>query len=395
MSADADVLSRASASGRMRLAMIGFRGIPHSYGGNEEFIRHLGPRLAQRGHEVWVYSRSGDYPDRARTWRGVRRVFYPAPRHKWLGQLTHAALSMGDALARRPDVIFIQTLPSAPFSIAPWITGQRVVINVNGMEWGRDKWGRIAKAYYRGAARISVRAATAIVNDSDAMRNHYLERFGRDSYFIPYGADIESSTDPRVLSAYGVEAREYYLIVSRFVPENNVDFLIDEYRQSGVRRPLLVVGSANYSNSWVESLMRRSGETVRLVGHVANPDHLRELHCNSYAYLHGHSLGGTNPSLLRALGCGECVLALDNPFNREVLTGRDGTVCGMLFPRERGALARLLDDIDSSPERAASLRAIAPGRIREAYDWESVTDRYESVFHEVIEHGGRGRRLPR
>lgn len=378
----------------MRLGMIGFRGIPHTYGGNEEFIRHLAPSLAARGHDIWVYCRAGDYSDRTSVWRGVRRVFYPAPDHKWLGQLTHAALSMSDAVARRFDAIFIQTLPSAPFSILPWVARQRIAVNVNGMEWGRDKWGRAAKAYYRTAARLSVRVATAIVNDSEAMRHYYLERFGRDSYFIPYGADIEESSDQGVLRAFGVEPRGYYLIVSRFVPENNTDFLVDEYQRSGASRPLLVVGSANYSSRWVRSLLARAGENVRFTGHLGDPEHLRELHCNSYAYLHGHSVGGTNPSLLRALGCGECVLALDNPFNREVLVGPSGHAHGLLFPREAGALAALISSIDADPARAIALRAAAPSRIREAYTWESVTDRYEAMFADVIDRGSAGRKLP-
>lgn len=378
----------------MRLAMIGFRGIPHSYGGNEEFIRHLGPRLAKRGHEVLVYARSGDYPERVPVWRGVRRIFYPAPDHKWLGQLTHAALSMGDALVRRPDVIFIQTLPSAPFALLPWMAGRRVVINVNGMEWGRDKWGRVAKGYYRSAARVSVLAATAIVNDSDAMRHYYLERFNRESYFIPYGADIEESSDPGVLRTYDLEPRGYYLIVSRFVPENNVDFLIDEYRRSQAARPLLVVGSANYTSPWVKALLGRASPSVRFVGHIRDASHLRELHCNSYAYLHGHSLGGTNPSLLRALGCGECVLALDNPFNREVLVGAGGREHGLLFGKEPGALALAIRSLEGNPTLAAALRESAPERIREAYTWESVTDRYEAMFADVVARGTGRRKLP-
>jgi len=289
--------------------------------------------------------------------------------------------------------VFIQSLPSAPFSVLPRLARQRVVINVNGMEWGRDKWGIVGKSYFRAAARISAKLATAIVNDSAAMREYYLERFSRDSYFIPYGAEVEGSTDPSILSAYGVEPRGYYLIVSRFVPENNPDFLIDEYTRSGAQRPLVVVGSANYSDKWVRSLFARARPDVKFVGHVADPAHLKELHCNSYAYLHGHSLGGTNPSLLRALGCGACVVALDNPFNREVLTGADGTGHGLLFNKREGELASLLRALDSNSPHAAELRTLAPQRIREAYDWESVTDRYEAMFRAVV--GSRkGEKLP-
>lgn len=376
----------------MRLAMIGFRGIPHTYGGNEEFIRNLAPRLAARGHEVIVYCRSGHYTDRTPRWRGVHRVFYPAPEHKSLGQFTHAVLATADAIARRPDIIYIHTLPSAPFGLLPKLAGQRVVINVNGMEWGRDKWGRVGKAYFRAAARISVRVATAIVNDSEAMRRLYRDRFGRDSYFIAYGADIESSRNPALISSFGVEPQGYYLIASRLIPENNPDLIVDAYRHSGVARPLLIAGSANYSDRWVKALLDRADATVRFVGHV-DAETVRELHCNCYAYVHGHSLGGTNPSLLKALGYGNCVLALDNPFNREVLTGDSGRQYGLFFERSTTSLAEVLRSIDSDPQRAVALRVHAPERIREAYTWESITDKYENMFKDVATHSG-GRKLP-
>src|SRR5689334_22449156 len=142
----------------MRIAMLGLRGIPHTYGGGEEFVRHVAPRLVAKGHDVTVYCRSGYYrQDRARHWQGVRRVFYPAPDHKSLGQFVHAALGTADALIRRPDVLYIHTLPSAPHSILPWLFGQRLVVNVNGMDWGRDKWGPVGKAYFRLAARVALR----------------------------------------------------------------------------------------------------------------------------------------------------------------------------------------------------------------------------------------------
>lgn len=378
----------------MRLAMIGFRGIPHSYGGNEEFIRHLAPRLAARGHDVIVYCRSGYYTDRNPKWRGVRRVFYPAPEHKSLGQFTHAALAMADAVVRRPDVIYIQTLPSAPFSLFPRAARQRVVINVDGMEWDRDKWGPIGKSYFRTAARISVRVATALVNDSEAMRRFYREQFGRDSYFIPYGAEIEISREPSILAGYGVEPGGYYLVVTRLVPENNPDFIVRAYLNSGVDRPLVIAGSANYSNKWVTSLLAQASQRVRFIGHVANSDHLRELHCNCHAYIHGHSLGGTNPSLLKALGHGSCVLALDNPFNREVLIDQNGVAYGELFSKDVESLAELIRQTEADSAGAAAMRLRAPDRIRHAYTWESIADRYEAMFAEVVQSGGRGRKLP-
>ena len=367
----------------MQIAMIGFRGLPHTYSGNEEVVRHVAPRLAARGHEIIVYSRSAYFPGREPYWKGVRRVFYPAPEHKSLGQFIHAAEAILDAAVRRPDIVYVHTLPSAPFTLLPALFRQRIVVNVDGMEWGRDKWGPIGKAYFRAAARISLATATAIVNDSEAMRQFYRQRFGRDSYFIAYGADIEESTNPELIAPYGLERHGYYLIASRLVPENNADMIVDAYLASNAARPLIVAGGANYTNAWVEKVLSKAGDRVRFVGHVGAADVVKELHCNCYAYVHGHSLGGTNPSLLKALGYGNCIMALDNPFNREVLTGRDGSSYGILFPKETAALSNAIHTLDADPQLAARYRAKAPARIREAYSWDFITDEYEKVFRKV------------
>src|SRR2546422_9284527 len=198
-----DIRSRANK--RMQIAMIGLRGIPHTYGGGEEFALHLAPRLVTRGHDVTVYCRSAYFPDRAPTWQGVRRIFYPAPEHKSLGQFVHSAFGMIDALIRRPHIIYVHTLPSGPHTLLPWILRRRVVVNVNGMDWARAKWGPVGRAYFHASARIVLRTATAIVNDSEAMQDYYRKRFGRDSFFIAYGAEICESRHPEVLTKYGLE----------------------------------------------------------------------------------------------------------------------------------------------------------------------------------------------
>jgi len=369
----------------MRIAMIGLRGIPHTYGGGEEFVRHAAPRLAARGHEVIVYCRSGYYPDRAPVWEGVRRVFYPAPEHKFAGQFVHSAFATLDAAVRRPDIVYLHTLPSGPHSLLPWLLRQRVVFNVNGMDWARAKWGPVGKAYFHTAVRIVLASARAIVNDSEAMRAYYLERFGRDSRFIAYGAEIDTASHPELLAPYGLAPRSYYLIASRLVPENNADLIIEAFLRSRSQRQLIVAGRANYSSPWVDAVLATRDPRVRFLGHVEDAAVVRELHVSSYAYLHGHSLGGTNPALLKALGAGNCIVALDTPFNREVLVGNGGREYGVLFPRDVDALRQAIDAIDADPARAAGLRERAPDRIREAYTWDHITDEYERLFREVAD----------
>lgn len=362
----------------MRISVTGVRGIPHTYGGGDEFIRHVGPLLAARGHEVIVYCRAGLFADRSPYFERVRRVFLPTIEHKWAGQMIHATLAMLDNALRRPDVTYIHTLPSAIHGLIPWALRQPLVVNVDGIDWERDKWGRVGKAYLKLAARVAVRTADAIVSDAKEIQRIYREEFGRDSTFIAYGAEIVTSKNPAVLSEYGLEPGGYYLVACRLVPENNIDLIVRAFERVRTSRQLVIAGGANYESDWFRSLRSTQDARVRFLGHVADWEHVRELHCNCYAYVHGHSLGGTNPALLKALGAGNCVVAYNSPYNAEVLAGH-----GVLFEKDVGDARDKLQYVEDHPDVAAELRRRAPERIREAYTWEHIADEYERLFQKV------------
>ncbi len=372
----------------MKIGMIGFRGIPHTYSGNEEFVRQLAPRLAGRGHDVIVYCRSNLFKDRTPNYQGVHRMFLPTIEHKSGGMFIHAALAVTAALADSVDIVYIHTLPSAPHSLLAWLFRRPVVINMDGLEWQRDKWGTIGKTYFKLARNIALFTAVEIVNDCEVLRQYYLENFGRDSAFIAYGAELESSREPAVIGKWGLIPDGYYLIASRLVPENNADKIINAYRRVATDRPLVIAGGANYSSPWLDRVRAEAGERIRLIGHVSDPSDVIELHCNCHAYIHGHAVGGTNPSLVKALGCGNCIAAFASPFNREVLTGRDGVLYGELFTEE-DELACILQRLEDQPELVESYRARAWDRVREAYTWDHITDRYEALFRAVVEQGTR------
>ena len=360
--------------------MIGLRGIPHTYGGGEEFINYLGPGLVERGHEVTVFCRSSLFPkgERDLYYRGVRRVFLPTIEHKVLGQFIHASLATMRSL-RGYDVIYVHTLPSAPHTIVPWALRRKVVVNTDGLDWERSKWGRAAKQYFRTGARISVTTGQALVSDSLQMQLFYEQHFKRGSVFIPYGAEIQESTKPDIVRQYGLEPGKYYLIASRMVPENNSDMIVDAFNRLETDKVLAIAGDANYKDAWVDRLKANAGPRIKFLGHVGDQEHVKELHCNCYAYLHGHSVGGTNPSLLKALGCGNCIVAFNVPFNTEVLRAGNGTMYGVMFD-DADDLLRQLQVLEAKPDYAAELRGRAPDRIRDVYSWPKVIDAYEKLF---------------
>lgn len=361
---------------RLRIAFCGTRGIPHSYGGAEEVIGELAPRLAARGHDVTVYCRSGLFRGRPKWFRGVRLTYVPSIETKVLGTPTHTLLSMVDVLLRRTDVIVVWNLPSAPFCMVPRVFGKRVAIMVDGLDWRRDKWGSVGKAYLYWSARWAGRICPrGVITDTSDMQRLYLEEFGTTSACIPCGASIERSTNAEMVREWGLEPFQYYLIASRLVPENNADLIVKAFEQVRGKRLLAIAGEANYRSEFVERLRKTRDPRVRFLGHVAERETMKELHCNAYAYVHGHSMGGTNPSLLKALGCGNCVLALNTPSNAEVLGDY-----GILFERNAEELARKIQGVEDHPELAAEYRRRAPERIREAYSWEAITEQYEEFF---------------
>ena len=364
---------------RLRIALLGTRGVPHTYGGFEAFYLELAPRLAERGHEVIAYNRSSLFKQKPSHYKGVRLVYLPSIETKSLGTMTHMAASVVDVLFRKVDVILCVNVANAAHLILPRLFGMKVACNVDGMDWLRDKWGPIGKKYFHINATIVGKVCPkGVITDAYEMHRIYMDEFHTPSACIAYGANIEASTDPDAVRQYGLTPGEYYLIASRMVPENNADLIVDAFNRIKTDKVLAIAGNANYKSAFVDRLKQIAGPKVKFLGHVGSVDHVRELHCNSYAYVHGHEMGGTNPALLKALGYGNMVLALNTLFNQEVVQDY-----GILFEKSADDLTAKLQYIEDHPEVAVEYRRRAPERIREAYTWEHITDQYEELFLEL------------
>jgi glycosyltransferase involved in cell wall biosynthesis len=361
---------------KLRIAIFGLRGIPHSYGGTEPFIGELAPRLAARGHEVIVYCRSRIFKERPAFYKGVRLIYLPSIETKVLGTPTHTLLCALDVLFRKPDVVLVMNIVNTLQCVILRALGRHFAIMVDGQDWKRGKWGPLARSYFYWCAKhVGQICPRGVITDAAEMRRIYLDEFHTPSACIASGASIEDSTHPEAVRQYGLEPFGYYLIASRLVPENNADLIVKAFEQVRSKRLLAIAGSANYRSKFMERLKQTKDPRVRFLGHVAGSEDMKELQCNAYAYVHGHSLGGINPSLLKALGCGNCVLALDTPFNAEALQNN-----GILFAHDVSDLARKLQNIEDHPEVASDYRRRAPERIRAAYSWETITDQYEEFF---------------
>ena len=373
----------------MRIAILGIRGVPANYGGFETFAEQLGSRLAARGHEVTVYGRDRYVPRAMTTYRGMRIIRLPAPHSKYLETVVHSLFAAVDVLTRRYDIVYVCNSANVPAVMMLRLAGTRVVLNVDGLEWQRAKWQGLGARYYRAAEKWSVRWADEVVADAVGIADHLRATHGRDAVFIPYGAPLVDAGSDR-LAAHGLEPRGYHLVVARFEPENHLDELVDGRLRSAAAQPLVVVGGAPYAQEYETRVRARAlgDDRVRFLGPVYDNDLLDQLYAGASSYLHGHSVGGTNPSLLRAMGAGAPVTAWDVVFNREVTDGAARFVRG---PADvAAALAADEHDPVAAKERGELLRE----RARTAYVWDDVAREYEQLCRRLHDEHGRRRARP-
>ena len=363
---------------KLRIAICGGRGIPSSYTGFETFFLELAPRLAARGHDVTVYCRKSLFTERPPTYRGVKLIYLPSVETKNLGTPTHTLACMLDVVRRDVDAILVANVANAFHCIIPRLFGKHTALCVDGIEWKRGKWGFFGKAYFYMNAKLCGKILPkGIITDAYAMHQLYLDKFNTPSACIAYGTNVGVSTTPDVVRQYGLEPGQYYLVLGRLVPENSADLVVEGFNHAKTSRTLAIVGDANYKSSFVEECKAIAGDRVKFLGRVNDPDHVRELYCNSYAYIHGHTVGGTNPALLHGMGYGCCVLARNNPFNKEVLGGH-----GVLFD-DAADLAAKIEFIEQNPAYADDLRLRAPQRAGKIYSWEHIADQYEEFFAQL------------
>ncbi|THJ67846.1 glycosyltransferase family 1 protein [Arthrobacter echini] len=375
----------AVGSSGLRIALIGTRGVPAKYGGFETCVEEVGSRLASLGHDVTVYCRSSSEtsPDE---YLGMRLIHLPSIRRRSLETLSHTGLSVNHLLWNRTDVAIVFNAANAPWLPVIRAAGIPVATHVDGLEWKRAKWGKIGKRYYRSVEALAVRWSDALIADAKGIQAYYRERFDASTEYLAYGAPILDDAGSEKVREIGLEPSEYHLVVARLEPENHVHLIVDGYRRSSARLPLVIVGTAPYAPAYIEKIRSLADDRVRFLGGVWDQKLLDQLYANALVYWHGHSVGGTNPSLLRAIGAGAATNAFDVDFNSEVLGD-----AGRYFA-ESEDVVRLVEAAERDRqdcETRGLLAREAAGR----YDWDDVALRYETLCYELHDRGRRpGRR---
>jgi glycosyltransferase involved in cell wall biosynthesis len=359
----------------MRIAILGTRGIPASYGGFETFAEHLSTRLVARGHDVTVYCRAHYVSPRQLEYHGVRLRVLPTIRHKYFDTVVHGFISAIDAVKGRFDAALICNAANAPFAPILRFTGTPVAINVDGLEHKRKKWGLLGRRYYKLAEYLSTILPNAMVTDAQVIHDYYLAQHKSPSTMIAYGSEVERRPDRATVRKWRVEPNRYVLYVSRLEPENNARLVIEAFKKVRTAYRLLVVGDAPYAEDYISDLKARARGDKRIIftGFVFGQDY-RALQQNAYCYVHATEVGGTHPALLEAMGYGNCVLTLATPENIEAVGE-----AGIPYADEYD-LTEKLQRVLRDGSLVQAYRNRAQLRVQKYYDWERVVDQYEQLF---------------
>ncbi|RWZ88334.1 MAG: DUF1972 domain-containing protein [Hydrotalea sp. AMD] len=364
----------------MKLAVIGSRGYPYVYSGYETFVSEVTPKLCEMGIDVHVYCHRALFKEKPKQVNGVKLHYIYCIQSKSLSQLSNSFLSTLHALFLNYDVILYVNSANGVFGILTKLFHKKTVINVDGLEWLRPKWKGLGAKVFYFTSRMATKWMDVIITDAEEMRKIYLTEFNRDSKVIAYGANIRYSSNTNLIEKWKLRKENYYLIVGRLIPDNNGLLILEEFISSHSQKQLVVVGDVPYDDEYARKIKLIKDSRIIFTGYVTDANTLAELYHNSFAYIHGHEFGGTNPTLLKALAYGCTVLALDTVFSREVLVDEN---YGLYFTKGKGSLLHLIENIEKDLNKVHLLRERARERILQNYSWNKIVNQYYNLLHEI------------
>jgi glycosyltransferase involved in cell wall biosynthesis len=358
----------------LRIAFIGGRGVLSKYSGVETYYEQVGSRLAQRGRHVVAYCRDYFTP-RVREHNGIRLVRLPTIRSKHLDTLAHTLLSTVHAMFSRCDIVHYHCLGPALFSFLPRLVGKKTVVTVQGLDWQRCKWQKLAASVLRIGERGSVRLPNATIVVSRTLQHYYRERYGIEPAYVPNGTILRQRRGPSQLLNWGLEPDGYILFVGRLSPEKNCHLLIEAHSRIENAPPLVMAGDSGFADTYGTKLRAQADARVKFLGWVSG-DAFEELLTNAMLFVLPSSVEGLSLSLLDAMATGVCVLVSDIPENLEVADG-----AGFSFRNgDSSHLERMLRMLIVNPQLRQATVDKARARVRERYAWDHITKQVEDIY---------------
>lgn len=358
---------------KLKIGILGTRGIPNYYGGFEQIAGYISSGLADKGHEVSVYN-SHRHPFQEKTWKNVRIIHCFDPEYLMgsAGQFIYDYNCLRDAANRKFDVLLILGYSSSSVWKNFFPKNCTIIYNMDGLEWKRTKYNRPVQKFLKHAEELAVSHGDFLIADSRGIKEYIKNTYGVQCRYIPYGADMNHLEKPEVLHRHRLSPGNYFMLMARIEPENNIMAILDGFRQSKSSKKMIVVGETG--NAYGRYLVKKyaSDKRITFTGSIYDQDEIHTLRKNSWLYFHGHSVGGTNPSLLEAMASRALIAAHRNIFNQSILdsdafyfeTAQD--VTWLVECVDRAHYEHMLDN---------NLE-----KIREHYNWPKIVDQY----HEFI-----------
>ena len=359
------------------MSFLGTRGVPARYGGFETAIEEIGSRLVGQ-MDLSVYGKPEN--DMGESYLGMTRIELPALAFKSLETLSRTLLSVLHVIfVNKPNVVILFNCANSPFIFLLKLARIPVILHPDGLEWKRGKWGKFGKFYLKACEQLGLKNSNFVIADSLVLQLYYESEYNVKSEFVAYGANTPINDVGRV-EELNLRPREYLLLVCRFEPENHPLEIINAFLKSESGFPLVVVGHAPYETEYQNDLHSiLKSKRVIFLGAVWDQELLNGLYANCHSYLHGHSVGGTNPGLLRAIANGAQVIAYESPFNHEVLDP-----FGEFFANESdltGIISRIKkwnDAMESANERSRL-------QILKNYDWDTIAEKYNQLIEQALD----------
>ena len=360
----------------MKLAILGTRGVPNHYGGFEQFAQYLSEEFVKKGHEVHVYN-SHNHPFQKSEWNGVKIIHCKDPSNiiGTASQFIYDLNCIIDSRKRNYDLILQLGYTSSSIWNGLLPKGTIIVTNMDGLEWKRSKYSKLVQNFLLFAEKLAVKYSDYLISDSIAIQSYLKQKYSIDSKYIPYGANIVDNVDNQILKDFNVEENSYNILVSRMESENNIETILHGFVNSNTPRKFIVVG--NTSNKY-GSYIREKFKDSRIIysGYIETIQKLNALRKNSYIYFHGHSVGGTNPSLIEAMSSSSLICAHNNHFNKAIL-GDDA----FYFSCDKCVTSFL--EKENIQERELYVYNNLE-KIKKKYTWLQILNEYESFLQSKI-----------
>ncbi len=365
----------------MKIAIIGSRGYPYVYSGYESFVKELSERLVKKNINVTIYCHKPLFKQRPNSLNGINLIYTPSIELKSLSQFSNSFFSVIHAIFKNYDVLFFVNAANGPFGILTKLFNKKTVINVDGLEWLRPKWKGFGSIYFKFAAKLSTIFFDQIINDAEEMKKIYKEIFSKDSIVIAYGPKTINYKKSNILKKYNLKKLDYFLVVGRLIPDNNWDLIIEGFKLSLTNKKLVIVGDIPFDNDFKKNLIKNNiSEKIVFTGLIENQSQVFDLYKNSYAYIHGHEFGGTNPTLVEALSIGNAVIALDTIFNREVL---EKSKYKLFFSKNVESVRDIINYSNDNNNIIMDFKNNSTKCLGKKYDWDHITNDYINVFKKL------------